>query len=334
MTHRAAAETKRRCASISYVKTPWRPVIASAILFGLAPAQVRITQQKTIVHVEIDGKPFGDFYTGNDLPKPYFAPLRSASGKIVTRQWPMMPDSTETHDHQHHRGMWLGYIDINGVNFWENEFSYHRPNAGKIVANKVGITRATGTTGTTGTIRGTFDWLDPSGKKLLSDARTLTFYSDPSLRTIDFDATFTAAVKIVFADDKDGAFAVRMADPLTEKTGAGVITSSSGGRTMREVWGKPADWVDYSGTLDGEAVGIAIMDHPTSFHHPARWHARDYGLFAVNPFASHAYDPAAPVSSVTLEPGGNLRLRYRVVIHPKLDNGVIEQMYKTWAAEK
>jgi hypothetical protein len=54
----------------------------------------------------------------------------------------------------------------------------------------------------------------------------------------------------------------------------------------------------------------------------------------VNPFASHAYDPSAPVSAVTLEPGENVHLRYRVVIHPKLDAGAIEQMYKTWAAEK
>ncbi len=308
-----------------------RSITTAAILIGFASAQVKISQENTTIHVEIDGKGFGDFYTGRDLPKPYFAPLRSASGKIVTRQWPMIPDSKESRDHQHHRGMWLGYIDINGVNFWENEFSYHRANAGKIVADKVEIAKPSGKSGT---IRGTFDWLDPSGKKLLSDTRTLTFYSHPTLRIVDFDATLTAAVKIVFADDKDGAFAVRMADPLTEKTGTGVITNSSGGRTMKETWGKPADWVDYSGTLDGEALGITIMDHPSSFHHPARWHVRDYGLFAVNAFASHAYDPAAPVSSVTLEPGQSLRLRYRVVVHPKLEDGAIEGMYKTWAAEK
>lgn len=296
-----------------------------------ATAQVNITQQDSRFHVEIDGKAFGDLYTGADAPKPYFAPLRSASGKIVTRQWPMVQDSSESHDHQHHRGMWLGYIDVNGFNFWENEFSYHRANAGKIVARNVEIVRQGGKTGV---VRGRFDWLDPAAQKILTDTRTMTFYSDPALRIVDFDVTLTAVVKAVFGDDKDGAFAVRMAEPLTEKRGNGVITNSAGERTMKEVWGKPADWVDYSGTLDGEALGVLIMDHPTSFHHPARWHARDYGLLAVNPFAAHAYDPAAPVSQVTLEPGQSVRLRYRVVIHPKMDSNAIAHLYKDWAAEK
>jgi hypothetical protein len=267
--------------------------------------------------------PFGDLYTGTDAPKPYFSPLRSASGKIVTRQWPMVKDSGETNDHQHHRGMWLGYIDVNGVNFWENEFSYHRANAGKIVAHDIVVAGPT--------IRLSCDWISPDNRKLLTDRRTMTFSSDPGLRIVDLDATLTAAVRVAFGDDKDGAFAVRMADPLTEKTGNGVITNSAGGRTMNEVWGKPADWVDYSGTLDGEALGIVIMDHPSSFHHPARWHARDYGLLAANPFAVHAYDPAAPESKVTLQPGQSVHLRYRVVVHPKMDRAAIERLYKTWA---
>src|SRR5260370_3249485 len=156
----------------------------------------------------------------------------------------------------------------------------------------------------------------------------MTFYSDPALRTVDFDATLTSAVEVVFGDDKDGAFAGRMADPLTEKTGTGVITNSAGGRTMKEVWGKPANWVDYSGTLDGEALGIVIMDHPSSFHHPARWHARDYGLFAVNPFAAHAYDPAAPERKVTLQPGESVRWRYRVVVHPQMGSVPIDRLDK------
>jgi len=305
------------------VNQVWRHTLTGTALACLAAAQVKITQQEGRVQVEIDGKAFGDLYTGADAPKPYFAPLRSASGKIVTRQWPMVKDSGETNDHQHHRGMWLGYIDVNGVNFWENEFSYHRANAGKIVARDVKVADRT--------IRLSCDWIGPDGKKLLTDSRTMIFYSDPALRIVDFDATLTAAVKVVFEDDKDGAFAVRMADPLTETTGSGVITNSAGGRTMKEVWGKPANWVDYSGTLNGEALGILFMDHPSSFHHPARWHARDYGLLAANPFAAHAYDPAAPLSKVTLEPGQSVRLRYRVVVHPKMDAASIEQLYEVWA---
>ena len=74
------------------------------LLAGLLPlgAQVKITQQGTEkIAVEIDGKPFTDFYIGAQAPKPYLHPLRTASGKIVTRSWPMAEVAGEAHDVQH-----------------------------------------------------------------------------------------------------------------------------------------------------------------------------------------------------------------------------------------
>ena len=86
---------------------------------------------------------------------------------------------------------------------------------------------------------------------------------------------------------------------------------------MKAVWGKPSPWVDYSGTLDGEELGIAILDHPSNPKHPTHWHARDYGLFAANIFGEHDYyNDKQRDGSVTLEPGKSMRFRYRVVIHP------------------
>jgi hypothetical protein len=306
-------------------------VVIGLMAATCAAAQVNIKAEPHGKYsVEIDGKPFGDLYTSRDAPKPYFSPLRTATGKTVTRLWPMVPDSGTTRDHPHHRGMWLGYIDVNGVNFWENEYSYHRANAGTIVARNVKIVR---TGGTRGVIHAVFDWLPPSGAKILTEDRTMTFHSDPKYRIVDMDVTLTADVKAVFADDKDGAFGIRMADPLTEKHG-GLITDSAGQKTMKEVWGQRADWCDYTGTLDGEKAGLVIFDHPSSFHHPARWHARDYGLLAANPFADHAYDKALPVRNVTLEPGQSVHLRYRVVVHGDIDPATIDRLYKEYASEK
>ena len=42
--------------------------------------------------MEIDGKPFTDFYIGPETAKPYLHPLRTADGKIVTRGFPMVTD--------------------------------------------------------------------------------------------------------------------------------------------------------------------------------------------------------------------------------------------------
>jgi hypothetical protein len=74
--------------------------------------------------------------------------------------------------------------------------------------------------------------------------------------------------------------------------------------------------VDYSGEAGGEICGIALMEHPDNPHYPTRWHVRDYGLFAANPFALHDYLGSDQVDgSAVLEPGQVWKYAYRVVLH-------------------
>ena len=64
-------------------------------------------------------------------------------------------------------------------------------------------------------------------------------------------------------------------------------------------------------------MGIAIFDSPKNPKHPAYWHARDYGLFAVNQFGEHDYyNDKSRNGSVTIDPGKSLTFKYRVIIHP------------------
>ena len=124
-------------------------------------------------------------------------------------------------------------------------------------------------------------------------------------RIIDFDSTLTALDQPVkFGDTKEGFFAIRLADKLAEKGGTGTMTNAEGAQKMKNVWGKPSPWVDYSGMLDGEAVGIAIFDGKQNPKHPTTWHSRDYGLFAANPFGDHDfYNDKSKDGSMTLQPG-------------------------------
>jgi len=92
--------------------------------------------------------------------------------------------------------------------------------------------------------------------------------------------------------------------------------NAEGQETMKNVWGKQSNWVDYYGTVDGEKLGVAMFDHPSNPHHPTYWHSRDYGLFALDPFGQKAFDPKAKESLWKLPPGQSLRFRWRVVIHP------------------
>lgn len=277
-------------------------------------AEVTITRGTDRIDVTIDGKPFTTFYVGGkDVNKPYLHPLRSADGKIVTRHFPMEMVEGESRDHPHHRGLWFSHGEVNGFNFWENESSYTTTNRGKIVLDKI-VDTAGGKN--KGTIDAVFLWKDPAGKPIMTETRKMVFYSKPDERVIDFDIVLKAIDKVTFSDTKEGTFAIRLADSIAEKKGGGLMTNAEGASGMKNVWGKPSPWVDYVGQVEGEKLGIAILDHPVNPKHPTFWHARDYGLFAANIFGEHDFfDDKARNGSVTIDPGKEMRFRYRVIIH-------------------
>lgn len=291
-------------------------------------AQVRFNpDDKSVV---IDGKPFTTFHYGAEAGKPFLAPLRSASGKIVTRMFPMENVPGESRDHLHHRGLWFSYDDVNGVKFWENDPSYKKGRIGRIVVRDSSWKGGKGA----GTLTATMEWRDPEGKVLMVENRDMVFRDDPTLRIIDFRITLTAAVDVTFGDTKEGAFAIRLAENFTEKRG-GRIVDSEGRSRMANVWGKRAKWVDYSGEIDGEKLGVAIFDHPGNPHFPTYWHARDYGLFSLNPFGENAFDPGAPENIVKLKTGEKLSFQWRVVIHPgDAETGKVAELYKEFAASR
>ncbi len=278
------------------------------------------------IDIPLDGQPFTTFHAGMDAGKPYLAPLRSASGKIVTRRFPMDNIEGESRDHLHHRGLWFCYDEVNGIKFWENDPSYKNPKIGRIVVREVNWNAATRI------MDAIFDWNDHDGKTVLTEHRVMKFQASPKLRIIDFDIVLSAPEKVVFGDTKEGAFAIRLADALTEKSGSGKMVNAEGQQGMANVWGKRSSWVDYSGTIDGEKLGVAMFDRPSNPGHPVRWHARDYGLFALNPWGQHAFDPAAEETHTTLAAGASLHFRWRVVIHQGDTAGAhIDDLYREFA---
>ena len=296
-------------------------LVALACALPLA-AQVKLTPSSTRIDIEVDGKPFSTLYFGPDAPKPYMHPLRSASGKVVTRGYPMADVAGEPKDHPHHRGLWFTHGEVNGFDYWANEKP--GPRAGRILLNKVVSVKSGDKSGS---MTLAFDWNAPDGNKLLTETRTTTIHSDPKLRIIDLDIELKAgAGKVVFGDTKEGTFAIRLAAPLNEPTGkeksgvttpTGRMTSAEGGQGEKQVWGKRSPWVDYAGIIDGEKLGVAILDHPSNPKHPTYWHSRSYGLFAANIFGERDFHAdKSRDGSVTLEPGRSLRFRYRVIIHP------------------
>jgi hypothetical protein len=294
------------------------------LLAASLSAQVKFSRDA--VDITVDGKPFTTFHYGEETGKPYLAPLRSASGKVVTRHYPMEQIPGESRDHLHHTGLWFSYDDVNGVKFWENDPSYTKPHIGRIVVRNAEWKG--------NVLMATMEWRDPGGKVLLVEDRAMTFASDPKLRTIDFRIALTPPTEeVTFGDTKEGAFAIRLAEPFTERRG-GKMVDADGRVGMAQVWGKRSNWVDYTAEVDGERLGVAIFDHPSNPRHPTYWHARDYGLFALNPFGQNAFDPDKDESHWKLPKGQKIVFRWRVVIHPgDAETGHIADLYKEYAAQ-
>ena len=292
--------------------------------FTLSSCVVAQVGYSTADHtISIDGKPFTTFHYGETANKPFLSPLRSASGKIVSRRFPTEQVEGESRDHLHHRGLWFSYDDVNGVKFWENDPSYKKGRIGKIVVRESQWKAPA-------TLTAVMEWRDPEGKTLLVENRDMTFAGDSKVRVIDFRITLTAATDVTIGDTKEGAFAIRLAEPFTERKG-GRITDANGRVGMVNVWGKRSNWVDYAATLDGEPLGVAIFDHPKNPNAPTYWHARDYGLFSLNPFGQNAFDESTPERKTKLASGEKIAYRWRVVIHP--GDAKVAELYREFAAQ-
>jgi hypothetical protein len=310
-----------------------------------ASAQVTLTQRPNEIAVAIDGKPFTVFHLGGaDVKRPYLHPLRAASGTMVNRSFPAGQVPGETTDHPHHAGLWYGHGDVNGFNYWavQNVAKPQPPdsaNFGRIVLQKVASVRSGKESGSVDTV---FSWLKPDGAPLMTETRKTTFYAHPELRIIDFDFEFAAIESVVFRDTKEGTFAMRMATVLDEppakpKPGAptrtGRLINAQGGVGEPNVWGKRSEWVDYSGQINGEKVGVVMMDHPANPRHPTYWHSRGYGLHSINPFGvSDFLNDKTQNGSLTVAPGQRVRFRYRVVIHPGLTPERLAELYKQFVS--
>ncbi len=329
-----------------------RPALGTLALLLILPlcaalpawAQVTLTPGPEQIAVQIDGQPFTIFHIGGaDLNRPYLHPLRSASGKIVNRSFPAGQLPGETTDHPHHAGLFYGHGDVNGFNYWavQNVAKPQPPdsaNFGRIVLQKVAAVKS-------GTESGSVDvvltWLKPDGAPLLTETRRTTFYAHPELRIIDFDFDFAAIDTVVFRDTKEGTFAMRMATSLDEPPAkpraggparTGKLRNAQGGEGEPNVWGKRSEWVDYSGRIDGERVGVVMMDHPGNPRHPTYWHSRGYGLHSINPFGvSDFLNDKTQNGSLTIAPGQHVRFRYRVVIHPGASPARLADLYREFA---
>jgi len=295
------------------------------------------SEKEKKVDVLYDGKLFTSYIYPADLEKPVLYPICSAKGTLVTRGFPRNPRPGERVDHPHHVGLWFNYGDVNGLDFWNN--SYAIPAAKKSgygsIRHQAILDTQSGKDA--GILRVKAHWLDSKGIVLLVEESTFRFTGDKQLRRIDRTTSLTAqAEKVVFKDNKEGMMGLRVdrafeepstkpenftdangrltSVPSLNNEGVNGVYRSSGGLEKGAVWGTRGDWMKLSATKGDEPITIAIIDNKQNVGYPAHWHARGYGLFAVNNLGAKVYNSKEDEFVYTIEPGKSLTLKYRVLI--------------------
>jgi len=301
---------------------------------------------KASVDVSIGGKPFTSyFFPGQDvLKKAVLFPLISAHGTTITRGYPMAPRAGERVDHPHHVGMWLNYEDVNGFDYWNNSTniiaSLQNHKMGTIVHTSIVKQDAK-----KGLLEVAAVWIDNDGKgqKVLEEKTTYVFSGTADSRTVDRITTLTAvADQVLFKDVKDGMFAIRVARqleipsnkpdvftdahgvetkvPVMDNTGVNGDYWSSEGVKGEAVWSTRAKWMNLHGEMDNHPISVTIFDHPSNVSYPSYWHARGYGLFAVNPLGAKVFSNGKDERNLTLKKGESVTFRYRTLISDRLNS--------------
>lgn len=287
--------------------------------------------------VYIDGKLFTSYIYPESLDKPVLYPLRTSTGTLVSRGFPLEPRPGERVDHPHHVGLWFNYGDVNGLDFWNNSYAIpasNKPKYGTILHDK--IVKVTGGS-KEGTLTVQCNWVDINKNVLLKEKSSFIFSGNGTLRKIVRITKLTAVTDVKFGDNKEGLFAFRVdrafeepskkpevytdasgkvtSVPVLNNEGVNGLYRNSEGKEKEEtVWGNKAKWVSLSAVKGSESISLCMFDHPSNFGYPGHWHARGYGLFSVNNIGSKVFKATDPESTLLLKKGESVTFKHMFII--------------------
>ena len=333
--------------------------LLAAILFLPSPAKAEDVSAKVVeggIEFKSGSVVVARYVTDPKYPKPFLYPVLAPGNIPVTRGYPIEPGTPGgSNDHPHHKSVWFCHGDVipdgielkiknsdksgKGVDFWsEAKDKDGTKRYGQMTCVKIGEPKTVAKNHVS--VETQNEWFTPDGVKILDEVRVIHFLDRPEGRLFAFEITLKASIcPIRFGDTKEGSFGIRVHDAMrpTEKTGATVTNAE--GKAMSPptkdnlpIWGQPSHWVDYSGTVDGKAVGVAVLDHPSN--PPASWHARAYGLNAANPFGRQGSgfpSQKGKTELLKIEKGGEMKLKYGVYAHSgDAKGGKVAEVYEAF----
>ena len=314
--------------------------LTSLVLAGPRPSDrvsVSVNEKARRVDISVDGQPFTSYIWPTTLKKPVLYPLRTATGTIVTRGFPLEQRPGERVDHPHHTGLWFNYENVNGIDFWNNSEAIKpetAPQMGTIVQRSI-VSAKSGSE--QGELEVETDWVTFDKKVLLQEHTHFVFRGGPRFRSVDRITTLRALDENVdFKDEKDGLLGLRVVRALEmpsdkpevytdasghtttvaklDNTGVNGTYLTSEGKKGDLAWGTRGRWCNLSGLVGDEPVTITILDHPANPGFPTYWHARGYGLFAANPLGQKIFSEGKQELNFSLARNASVTFRYRILI--------------------
>lgn len=294
-------------------------------------SEIRFETEERQVKIFIGDQEIVDYvFKDNEITRPYFAHVKTLSGKQVSRNHPPR-EGVDKMDHANmHPGIWLSFGDLNGHDYWRLKARTKHVRFLQSPTVDAGV--------------GRFVVLN---HYLATASDAVVCSEECAVQIRKIDKGYMIAVASVFKPSSDLNGDLRFGDQ--EEMGLGVRVSTAlaveqklGGRILDSegrvngdrVWGKTARWCDYAGPLDGQWAGMTILTSPKNFRQC--WsHARDYGFVAMNPFGLNAFTKAEK-KDVIVKNGETLRLGYAVVVHesPKEADFNPQTAYEQFTAQE
>lgn len=244
-----------------------------------------------------------------ESPRPYWHPVRTLSGALVSRYRPP--------DHVWHKGIAWSLPNVGPENFWGGatyvrERGYVQlPNNGAMVHRE--FVRLVTSAEQVAVVQ-RLAWVTQSGQTVFDERRGFTVGVAADGWTLCFETRFTNVSEATVAigspttegRDNAGYGGLFWRGPESFQGGT-VYTPHTGGGD--ELMGTRTPWLGYTGpTGNGAAAAtLVFVDAPDNPGYPTQWFVR------TQPFACAG--PAPFFSTETpVPPGGTVRLRYAVVV--------------------
>ena len=269
--------------------------------------KIDFVKHEDSVEIQLDEVTVARYLSKNaGIGRPCFVDIRTPSGLQVSRNHPPDPKSDAMDHAGIHSGLWLSFGDLSGHDYWRL----------KAKTEHIRFLTEPCTQDGVGTFAVLNRYFTTDGKGVVCEEECeYTFRTAEHGYMIEISSEFTpGSAGLIFGDQEEMGLGLRVASSIAvDHNQGGRIIDSAGRKNGAEVWGKTADWCDYSGPIQVRWAGVTLMSSPKNLH-PSWSHARDYGFIALNPFGRNAFTQKE-ASRVEVSEGTSLKLRFAAFIH-------------------